>query len=163
MNKAQFIAQGAKPTVTRKFDASIDFVWRAWTEADLLDQWWAPSPWQSKTKEMTFEPNGKRLYAMVGPEGEEHWGLTTYLSIDKHKMFSGTDAFCDNSGQVNNELPEATFVNQFKDGDETTTVTVITEYASEEHLEQVIQMGMKEGLEMAFENLDQVLEKLNSQ
>ena len=67
MNKTQFSAKGSQLTVTRTFDAPIDLVWRAWTEAELLDQWWAPSPWKSKTKTMDFSENGKRLYAMCGP------------------------------------------------------------------------------------------------
>ncbi len=160
MAKTEFTANGSQLTVTRTFDAEIDIVWRAWTEAELLDQWWAPSPWKSKTKEMNFEPNGKRLYAMVGPEGEEHWGLTTYMTINMPTIFSGSDAFCDNEGVINKEFPVATFTNKFQGNTKTTTVTVITEYASEEHLNQVIQMGMKEGLEMAYENLDKVLADL---
>ena len=55
--------------VKREFNASLANVWSAWTEAEILDQWWAPSPWKSKTKSMEFKEGGQRLYAMVGPQG----------------------------------------------------------------------------------------------
>ena len=41
-------------TVTRNFEAPLEQVWKALTEKDLLDQWWAPKPWKAKTKSMDF-------------------------------------------------------------------------------------------------------------
>ena len=64
--------------INREFRASIDNVWAAWTEPEILDQWWAPAPWKSKTKSMDFKVGGRRLYAMIGPEGEEHWAIADY-------------------------------------------------------------------------------------
>lgn len=160
MNKTEFVAKKNKLTVTRTFDASLELVWRAWTEAELLDQWWAPKPWQSKTKYMDFKEGGTRLYAMVGPDNEEHWGITTYTSIERPDAFAGEDAFCDKNGVINNSFPVAKFENRFKENSHRTTVTIITEYTSEEQLEQIVKMGMKEGLSMAFENLDDVLKKI---
>lgn len=161
MDKTTIEARGSKLTITRTFEAHIDLVWRAWTEAELLDQWWAPSPWKSKTKIMDFQPGGTRLYAMCGPNGEEHWGITSYKTINRPYHFSGEDAFCDNQGIVRPELPVAKFENSFQANSTQTTVTVLTQYASEEHLQQVIQMGIKEGMSMAFENLDDLLHRLN--
>ncbi|WP_020531174.1 SRPBCC family protein [Flexithrix dorotheae] len=161
MKNTKFTANKNVLTVTRTFQAPVNLVWRAWTEADLLDQWWAPKPWKSQTKSMNFKTGGQRLYAMVGPEGEEHWGLTTYNQIQTGHSFTGEDAFCDKEGIVNNSLPVAQFDNQFLDEAANTTVIVTTKYASEEHLQQVIQMGMKEGLSMAYDNLDGVLKNLS--
>lgn len=161
MSKTQFTAEGSQLTVTRTFNAPIEHVWRAWTEVELLDQWWAPSPWKSQTKEMKFEPGGTRLYAMIGPEGEEHWGLTTYVSINQPTNFTGEDAFTDNQGTINENFPIAKFSNHFEANGLTTQVTVITQYASEEQIKMVFEMGFKEGLSSAYENLDAVLKHLS--
>ena len=67
--------------VDKEFDADNDLVWDAFTKQEILDQWWAPKPWQSKTKSMDFRVGGRRLYAMVGPEGEEHWSIEEFTSI----------------------------------------------------------------------------------
>ena len=160
MNNTNFKTKGSQLIVTRTFNAPIDLVWRAWTEAELLDQWWAPSPWISRTKRMDFVEGGNRLYAMCGPDGEEHWGLTIYKSITPTSGFAGEDCFCDSEGVVNSELPVATFQNRFEEHSDTTFVVIITHYASEQHLQQVIQMGMKEGLVMIYTNLDKLINQI---
>ncbi len=157
MKQTNFAVDKNKLSVTREFDAAPSLVWRAWTEAELLDQWWAPKPWQSKTKHMDFKEGGSRLYAMVGPEGEEHWGYADYNGIVVDKQFSGTDSFCDQDGVINASLPAATFKVEFDAIADRTMVTMVTTYASENEVKQIIEMGMKEGLSMAFENLDTVL------
>jgi uncharacterized protein YndB with AHSA1/START domain len=53
-------------TVTREFAAPLALVWQAYTKADILDQWWAPKPWKTRTKRMDFSEGGEWLYAMVG-------------------------------------------------------------------------------------------------
>jgi uncharacterized protein YndB with AHSA1/START domain len=161
MNNTKFTANGNVLTVERTFNATLDLVWRAWTEAELLDQWWAPKPWKSVTKSMDFKEGGQRLYAMLGPEGEEHWCVTTYNTISKHHEFTGDDAFTDKEGNINKDFPVAQFKNLFEKKSEHTKVLITTEYATEEHLKQVMDMGMKEGLSMAFENLDGVLEEMD--
>jgi uncharacterized protein YndB with AHSA1/START domain len=55
--------------ITREFDADLSLVWDAFTKKEILDQWWAPKPFVSKTKVMDFKPGGRRFYAMVSPEG----------------------------------------------------------------------------------------------
>ncbi|MEC3965841.1 SRPBCC domain-containing protein [Flagellimonas halotolerans] len=157
MNKTIFKAENNVLTVERTFNAAVNLVWKAWTEAELLDQWWAPKPWKSQTKSMDFRTGGQRLYAMVGPNNEEHWGITTYTNIELQKHFSGEDAFSDEDGTINPEFPVAKFDNHFDSESEDTKVTIVTTYASEEHLKQVIEMGMKDGLTNAFKNLDELL------
>ena len=61
--------------IIREFDAELSLVWDAFTKQEILDQWWAPKPLVSKTKAMNFEEGGRRFYAMVWPDGQEHWGL----------------------------------------------------------------------------------------
>lgn len=160
MNKTNYEISGRVLRATRVFEAPLENVWRAWTEAELLDLWWAPKPWKSETKEMDFSEGGYRLYAMVGPEGEKHWGKTEYMTIVPQEQFTGQDVFCDENGTVNPEMPVASFENNFSQDGNQTTVVMLTTYPSEEQIEAVVRMGMKEGLAMAFENLDSVLSKM---
>jgi uncharacterized protein YndB with AHSA1/START domain len=64
--------------VKREFAAPIDKVWAAWTRAELLDQWWAPKPWQARTKVLDFREGGMWLYAMIGPDGIEEYCRADY-------------------------------------------------------------------------------------
>ena len=68
--------------ITREFDAKLSLVWDAFTKQEILDQWWAPKPFTSKTKHMDFKVGGRRFYAMVSPEGQEvGWQIQDYTSI----------------------------------------------------------------------------------
>lgn len=52
-------------TINKEFNVNISQLWDAFTKQELLDLWWAPKPWESKTKFMKFEVGGKRFYAIV--------------------------------------------------------------------------------------------------
>jgi uncharacterized protein YndB with AHSA1/START domain len=67
--------------VNREFATDLSLVWDAFTKQEILDQWWAPLPWISKTKHMDFKVGGRRFYAMVSPEGQEHWSVQDFTSI----------------------------------------------------------------------------------
>jgi len=144
--------------VQREFAADLDLVWDAWTKPELLDQWWAPKPYQTRTKKMDFREGGYWLYAMVSPENVEHWCKADYKKIDVKKSFSGLDAFCDEKGNVNPDFPRSLWNNVFTAGTTTTTVNITVKYNSLADLEKIISMGFKEGFTMALGNLDQYLE-----
>ncbi|MGY3214376.1 SRPBCC family protein [Mucilaginibacter sp. HD30] len=42
--------------VVREFKGTVERVWAAWTQAELLDQWWAPRPWKPLAKAWTSNP-----------------------------------------------------------------------------------------------------------
>lgn len=145
--------------VTREFAANLDAVWDAWTKPEVLDLWWAPKPYQAKTKSMDFKQGGTWLYAMISPENAvEHWCKSDYKEIDALKMFSGVAAFCDESGHTNQDLPRSFWTNSFNENDDSTTVSIKIEYDSVDDLEKIVGMGFKEGFTLALGNLDQYFE-----
>jgi uncharacterized glyoxalase superfamily protein PhnB/uncharacterized protein YndB with AHSA1/START domain len=144
--------------VRREFAADLPLVWDAWTKPELLDLWWAPKPYQTKTKSMDFREGGVWHYAMVSPENVPHWCRTGYKKIEERKSFSGSDAFSDEEGKINPDFPTSQFSNLFHGDGDITTVSMTVVYESLSDLEKVIQMGLKEGLSKSLENLDQYLE-----
>ena len=152
-------AANKKIKVVRDFDAPVEKVWRAWTESDLLDQWWAPLPWKANTISMDFREGGRWLYYMEGPEGERHYCLCEYKSIVPNKSYSGLDAFCDDKGNINKEFPRMFWNGDFSPVGDATRVTIEITFDSEEDMEKIIEMGFKEGFAAAHKNLDELLEK----
>ncbi|MBN8467442.1 SRPBCC domain-containing protein [Corallococcus exiguus] len=146
--------------VERSFDAPLDLVWSAWTEADLLDQWWAPKPWKAETKSMDFSEGGRRLYAMVGTQGERHWGLWNFSKITPRTSFTYRSLFCDENGNVNPATTGSTWVNSFSESKGITLVTNDIRCDSIAHLEAQIKMGFKEGYSMGLGNLEELLAHL---
>jgi uncharacterized protein YndB with AHSA1/START domain len=143
--------------VERSFDAPANLVWAAWTQAELLDQWWAPKPYQTKTKFMDFRDGGYWLYAMTGPNEECHWCRADYQDITPQQRFSVLDAFCDEQGTVNTDFPRSFWTNEFSGAGDTTTVHINIRLDSLADLERIIEMGFKEGFTAGLENLDALL------
>lgn len=165
MNNAllfNFIVDKTSNTISiiREFAAERNLVWDTFTKKDLLDQWWAPSPWISKTSQMNFEVGGKRVYAMCGPEGEEHWAVQNFTSIKAIDNFQFEDAFANENGQINETLPSMQWNLNFKKNDDKTLVDISIKFKSYEDLEQIIQMGFKEGFTQTLTALDDLLNSL---
>lgn len=146
----------------REFSAPLSLVWRAFTKAELIDQWWAPKPWRCETKSMDFRPGGKWTYDMVGPNGERHGAIQIFKEIVFEKFFSGIDAFVDEYGNINESMPVATWKNTFLPTETGTLVIVDAVYPTKEALEFVIKMGMDKGVSMAHDNLVELLSKIQS-
>ncbi len=147
-------------TIKREFAAERSLVWDAYTRSEILDQWWAPKPWRAKTIKMDFREGGRWEYAMVGPKGEEHRALLNYLTIQSQKGFTAMDAFADEAGKVNMNMPQSNWTVSFSDKGQNTLVDSTVRYADLAHLEMILRMGFKEGLTMAMENLDALLPSL---
>jgi uncharacterized protein YndB with AHSA1/START domain len=148
-------------SITKEFDAPRDLVWDAYTKPELLDKWWAPKPFSSRTKEMNFEVGGKRFYAMVSPEGQERWVLQTYKSITPKTNFKLFNAFADEN--ENPHLPGSEWDLNFSEQDSKTTVHVSIYNESLERLERMIEMGFKEGTAAQLKNLEDLLASLKQE
>ena len=144
-------------TVKREFPAELSRVWEAYTKSEILDQWWAPKPWKARTKSLDFKVGGRWLYAMVGPEGQEHWSIVDYTSIQDQKKFAGRDAFSDADGNVNQEMPQSTWEVTFTATGDNTLVECFVSYDDLAQLEEILKMGFKEGMELAMQGLDDLL------
>ena len=147
--------------ITREFDADLSLVWDAFTKAEILDQWWAPKPLTSKTKVMNFEVGGRRFYAMVWPEGQEHWGVKKYTLINPKTNIKWLSSFTDKDENINDELPTSEWELNFSEQNGITTVSIVIKNNTLADLEMIIQMGFKEGFTMTLNELENLLSTLN--
>ena len=141
--------------VNREFDAPLSLVWDAFTKQEILDQWWAPKPWASKTKHMNFKVGGRRFYAMVSPEGQENWSIQDYTSITPKTNFKMTNAFADKD--ENPELPGSDWDLNFSEQNGTTKVSISIKNESLARMEKMIEMGFQAGFTMGLQQLDGLL------
>lgn len=141
----------------RSFSASLEKVWDAWTRSELLDMWWGPLPYKAVTQTFSFREGGEWRYFMKGPEGDKHYCLNTYITIDPQKEFTAEDAFCNEDGSVKNDMPVSHWVVRFEYENGVTTIYVATQYETEAGLQKVIEMGMKEGFNIGLNQLEALL------
>lgn len=141
----------------RSFTAPKSKVWQYYTTAELLEKWWAPEPYKAITKSFDFKEGGHWHYVMQGPEGEAHYCINQYKTINPGNSFTASDNFADKDWNIDTSMPgsdwEITFI---EDGDLTNMKVVLTCNTKEE-LNTLIEMGMQEGFNQGLDQLEALL------
>jgi len=149
--------------IKREFNADRELVWEAWTNPEILDQWWAPKPLKSKTKLMDFKVGGRRFYSMILPEGQEHWGSERYTLIEPKTDLGWLASYTDKDENINEALPTSQWKLNFSEQNGTTKVSITIKHKTLADIEMNIQMGFKEGFTMGLNQLDNLLSKMKEQ
>jgi len=87
-------------TITRVFDAPRDLVWKAWTEAERLAQWWGPKGFTMLSCTVDLRPGGLFHYGMRAPNGHEMWGRFIYREIAAPERLVFINSFSDEKAGV---------------------------------------------------------------
>lgn len=148
--------------IQREFNANLELVWKAWTEPELLNQWWAPKPYHIETKTLNLEIGGMWLYAMVSPNNEKMWCKADYKAIETNKLLAWLDAFCDENGNENSIKPRSLWTNLFAEKNDITLVDITLKHDNLEDIETLIEMGFKEGFTAGLNQLDNLLSTLKN-
>lgn len=111
---------------------------------------------------MDFREGGQWLYSMRGPNGEEAWSKASYKSINNLKSFESVDTFCDENGIDNNEFPILYWHSTFKTIENKTIVNIEIKFDTSSELNEIIEMGFKEGFTDALDNLEEYLKNNSS-
>lgn len=68
-------------------------VYRAWTEPELLKQWFAPLPYTTPVAELDVRAGGSNLIVMRGPDGQDMPNRGVYLEVVANERLVFTDAY----------------------------------------------------------------------
>lgn len=79
----------------RVIDAPPEALFRAWTDPELLKQWFTPRPWSVAHAECDVRPGGANLIVMRSPEGAEFPNRGVYLDVVENRRLVFTDAYVD--------------------------------------------------------------------
>lgn len=145
-------------TITSEFEASVDRLWQVWADPRQLERWWGPPVYPATVEEHDLTPDGRVTYYMTGPEGDTPRGWWRVIAVEAPHLLRFEDGFADDAGQPNEDLPiTLTEVKLRPLGDGITRMVVVTTFASFEAMEQILAMGMEEGLTLAMGQIDDVL------
>lgn len=161
------VVDGNTLVLERVFQAPRELVFKAFSEAEHLKHWWGPKGWTLPVCNVDFRPGGTWHYCMKCVDknqgdfyGMESWGKALYKEITVPEQVIYTDGFSDAEGNISKDLPETLVQLDFIDLEGQTKLVNISKYTSPEALQQVIDMGMLEGISQTFDNLDAHLENL---
>jgi uncharacterized protein YndB with AHSA1/START domain len=130
-------------TLTRIIDAPREKVYRAWTDPELLKQWFAPQPWTTPYAELDVRPGGANLVVMRGPQGQEFPNRGIYLEVVKNERLVFTDAYT--SAWEPAEKPFMTVILTFEEHGGKTQYTACVRHWTVADRERHEQMGFHAG------------------
>lgn len=151
-------------TVEAVVNGAKDKVWQFYADKESFEKWWGPEGWETTAKEFDFRPGGRIHYDMhcvdenQGEWYDQHsWGIMDIESVDEGKSFTYRDAFSDESGAVNPELPTMQCKNELIEEDGKTRIVSTIVAETVEQLEEVLKMGIEEGWSSQLDKLDALL------
>jgi uncharacterized protein YndB with AHSA1/START domain len=145
-------------SITAEFGAPIASVWQMWADPRKLERWWGPPTYPATVVDHDLTAGGSVTYFMTGPEGDEHHGWWRVIAVDAPHRLELEDGFADDAGNPNPDLPTTiTRVDLRQDPEGGTRMTINTVFPSLEAMEQIISMGMEEGMTAAMGQIDELL------
>ncbi|MDQ1082471.1 MULTISPECIES: SRPBCC family protein [Microbacterium] len=153
-------AEALTMTLVADFPVAPERLWAVFTDPRQLERFWGPPGWPATFEAFDFRVGGRAIYSMTSPQGESAGGVWEFTAIDEPRGFEVIDAFADEKGQVIEGMPSMRMVFSFDATPEGARLTNVTHFASADALEQVVAMGMVEGMTLATNQLDAVLQGL---
>jgi uncharacterized protein YndB with AHSA1/START domain len=144
-------------TVTADYDVSADRAWQLWADPRQLERWWGPPTYPATVEQHDLREGGRVGYYMTGPEGDRHRGWWNVREVEAPRLLVVEDGFADESGAPNPDMPTMVMRVEITDRPGGVTVTISSRFPSLEAMEQLLQMGMEEGLTQAMGQIDAIL------
>ena len=144
-------------TFTAEFDAGAERVWEMWSDPRQLERWWGPPNFPATFVDHDLSPGGRAAYFMTGPEGEKYHGWWRIEAAEPPKRLRFEDGFADDEGKPNEEMPTTIATVTIAEADGTATMSIQSRFAGREAMEQVIEMGMEQGMVEALGQIDALL------
>lgn len=144
-------------TLVAEFDAGVERVWQLFEDPRQLERWWGPPTYPATFYKHEFVPGGQASYYMTSPQGEKSHGWWKFTSIDAPHRLEFNDGFADSDGKPTGDLGISHATVSLEPLGERTRMTMLSTFESEEQLEQIMAMGMEEGLREAVGQMDGIL------
>ncbi len=144
--------------LTRLIDATPDKVFKAWTDPEVLKQWFAPLPYTTPVAQLDARPGGANLIVMRGPDGAGIPNRGVYLEVVENERLVFTDAYTD--AWTPSEKPFMTVILTFENEGGRTRYTARVRHWTVADREAHEKMGFHEGWGRCSDQLEALVTKL---
>ncbi|MEV8182971.1 SRPBCC domain-containing protein [Specibacter sp. NPDC078692] len=143
--------------ITAEFTAAVERVWQIWEDPRQLERWWGPPNYPATFEAYDFQPGGLASYFMTSPDGTKPRGWWKFTAITAPSLLELDDGFADDNGDPITDMGTAHMVVSLAELDGRTLMTITTTFESTEQMEQMVAMGMEEGMRDAMGQIDAIL------
>jgi uncharacterized protein YndB with AHSA1/START domain len=144
-------------TITAEFDADAERIWEMWSDPRQLERWWGPPSFPATFVDHDLSLGGRVAYFMTGPEGKKYHGWWRIEEVEPPQRLRFEDGFADDQGNPSKELPTSIATVTIAEADGTTTMSIESRFGSRAGMEQVIEMGMEQGMVESLGQIDALL------
>lgn len=144
-------------TLVADFDAPIERVWLLWADPRQLERWWGPPGYPATVEQHDLTPGGEVTYFMTGPEGDKHHAWWRVTSVNPPKSLEFIDGFAHQDGTPNADMPTTTTYVALSEYEGGTRMELRSVFDSREQMDQLLTMGMDEGIKLAVGQMDALL------
>jgi len=144
--------------LTRLINAPREKVYRAWTDPQLLKQWFAPKPYTTPVVEIDVRPGGSAYFVMRGPDGKDLPNRGVYLEVVPNEKLVSTDAYV--KAWEPSEKPFMTLILTFEDEGGKTRYTARVRHWTVADRETHEKMGFHEGWGLCTDQLEALVAKI---
>ncbi len=147
-------------SITRTIKAPRPIVWRCWTEAELLKQWFCPKPWSVPEADIEIKAGGRMNIVMAGPNGERMENIGSYLEVAPLERLVFTDAYSEGF------MPRPTsfmtgIVELSDDGEDQTKMIWSARHSNEDDVKKHLEMGFEAGWNAAADQLNTLAQSIS--
>jgi uncharacterized protein YndB with AHSA1/START domain len=145
-------------TIDAEFEAPPERVWQLWADPRQLERWWGPPTYPATVTAHDLRSGGRVEYHMTGPEGDQPRGYWEILEAEAPRRLVFRDGFADADGRPNSDMP----INEVRVmitevGGGQTQMSIESVFPDTAAMEQLLAMGMEEGLKEAVGQIDAIL------
>ena len=144
--------------LTRLINAPREKVYRAWTDPELLKQWFAPKPYTTPIVEIDVRPGGSAYFVMRGPDGKDLPNRGVYLEVVPNEKLVSTDAYV--KAWEPSEKPFMTLILTFEDEGGKTRYTARVRHWTVADREAHEKMGFHEGWGLCADELEALVTRI---
>jgi uncharacterized protein YndB with AHSA1/START domain len=145
-------------TITAEFGAPVERVWQIWADPRQLERWWGPPTYPATVVDHDLSVGGAVNYFMTSPEGDKYAGWWRVSAVVPPNRLEFEDGFADGEGRPNPDMPVTVICVTLADSDGGGTQMAITStFATVEAMDQLLAMGMDEGMKAAMGQIDAIL------
>lgn len=144
-------------SITAEFEVPVERAWELIADPRQLERWWGPPSYPATVVEHNLATGGSVQYYMTGPEGDKHGGYWEVSEAEPPHVLRIRDGFADGDGNPNAAMPSTTTVFRLSEDNGTTTMVITSTFESFDDMEQILAMGMEEGITLAIGQIDAIL------
>jgi uncharacterized protein YndB with AHSA1/START domain len=145
-------------TMTAEYDVTAERAWQLWNDPRQLERWWGPPTYPATFVDHDLTPGTRITYFMTGPTGDQPRGFWDVLEVEAPRRLLVRDGFADDTWAPVDGMPTGLMVLDIADREGGGVVMTITStFPSHEMMDQILAMGMEEGMLQAMGQIDAIL------